>query len=354
MISENSKYYLTKRNNGYYYVLIIFRDSVNKRHQRYISTHSKLKAEAYKFLSEFKENQKKLIERSKIHYKLSDLRIVILNYIRINRSPGSVLKYETTFRYLIEFLNDKYINLINFADIEFFKTQLLKKKIRETTINSYIRTTKATFNYALKLGVISENKVKYVNQFKIPETNIISFTDEELKLIESNTDDKFKNMIRFAALTGLRISEQINLQIKDIKNGFINVTNKCDFTTKSKKNRIIPINNEIQNVINRILGNTDSTIINLHNPEEYLFNNNGCKYNRKNISNKFKGVIYRLNLDKRYHWHNLRAFYIMNLVRKGISPLIIKSLTGHSSLAVLEKYCEVQKSDLVKAMNDYF
>ncbi|MCX6163012.1 MAG: site-specific integrase, partial [Ignavibacteriae bacterium] len=135
-----------------------------------------------------------------------------------------------------------------------------------------------------------------------------------MKQIENNTDKDFKNMIRFSYLTGVRISELINLQIKDIENGVINVLNKDNFTTKSKKYRIIPINKEIQEVLNTILGKSDSNVLLFLNPENYLFNKKKFRLNRVNVSNKFRCIIKKLKLNPNYHWHCLRATFIMNLV----------------------------------------
>lgn len=350
MFSVNSKFYLVKRQNGYYYISIVYRDEINKRRYKYISTHTKLKSDANKFLSNLKAEQSKQSSIRNQIYKLSDVKNQILHYIKINRSNGSYCKYEITFRYLIKILNDKYVSLITFSDIEFFKSELLKRGIRETSVNSYLRTAKSVFSLFFKLGITTENKIRFVKQFNIPERKILSFSNAELILIEENSDANFRNMIRFSYMTGVRISEMINIQLKDIEDGVINILNKKNFTTKSQKQRKIPINSEIQKLINDILGNLNTNVLTLRNPESYLFNNKGVKLDRRSISKKFKNLLKKIEMDS-FHWHNLRATFIMRLVRKNINPLIIKDLCGHSCLAVLESYTSSQFHDLKSAMD---
>lgn len=352
MFSSNSKFYLVKRQNGYYYISIVFRDEINKRRYKYISTHTKLKSDANKFLSNLKAERTKQSSISNQIYKLSDIKPQILQYIKINRSEGTYNKYDITLRYLIDILGDKYVTLINYADIELLKSELLKRGIKETTINSYIRTAKALFNHSLKLGIINDNKIKYIKQFNTPETKILSFSASELKLIENCADKEFKNMIRFSYLTGVRISELLNLQYKDIENGAINILNKVSFTTKSKKNRSIPINKDIKELLEDMLDVSEAKILPLFKSDVYIFTNNGIRLDRKNVSNKFKCIIRKLKLNQDYHWHCLRATFIMNLVRRNINPILIKELAGHSSLSVTEKYCKIQMADLKIAMED--
>lgn len=303
------------------------------------------------FLRNFETNLAKQQEETETDIRLSDLKVPILNFIKTNKSKGSYDKYEYTFRKMLEIIGDKKIIDIDFNEIERYKAELLKK-VNENTVNIHIRVIKAIWNYGFKMNFIKTNKLKYIKQIKTPDNPIISFTEEEIKLIESKADEHFRNLIKFARLTGLRISEMLNLQVCDIKDEQINVVNKINFTTKSKQNRVIPINSEIREVLNDLLYQRSKNIIPLLDPEVYIFRypDSDKILDRMYVSRKFKRLVKKLKLNPKYHWHSLRGYFIMSLVRKNINPILIKTLAGHSTLSITEKYCSIRNSDLKAAM----
>lgn len=350
---RQQRIYLHKRKNGYYTIVITRRlTNSKKRHFKFISCQTKIKSEAMIFLKNYEKNLEKQLEETDRELKLSDIKDSILSYIRTNKSKGSYEKYEFTFRKMLEIIGDKKIIEIDFNEIEKYKAELLKN-VNENTVNIHIRVIKAIWNYAYKMNMIKSNKLKYIKQIKTPDNPILSFTEEEISLIEEKTDKQFRNMIRFAKLTGLRVSEMLNLQVADIKDEQINIVNKKDFMTKSKQNRVIPLNPEIKDVLNEILHIKNKKIIPYLDSESYLFKNpeTNNKIDRNFVSRKFKKLIKKLKLNPKYHWHCLRAYFIMSLVRKNVNPILIKKLAGHSTLSITEKYCSIQNTDLKAAMN---
>lgn len=350
---NKQRIYLHKRKNGYYTIVITTRlPNSSKRYFQFVSCKTKIKSQAMIFLKSYEKNLTKQLEETNNELKLNDIKEPVLNFIKTNKSKGSFDKYDFTFRKMLEIIGNKKIVEIDFNEIEKYKAELLKN-VNENTVNIHIRVIKAIWNYAYKMDFIKTNKLKYIKQIKTPDNPIISFNEQEIELIESKTDAYFRNLIRFARLTGLRISEMLNLQVSDIKDEQINVLNKKDFMTKSKQNRAIPLNSEIKEVLNSILYQKNKKIIPYINPETYLFRypNSEKKLNRNYVSCKFKKLIKKLKLNPQYHWHCLRAYFIMSLVRKNVNPILIKALAGHSTLSITEKYCSIRNSDLKTAMN---
>ncbi|MBS1513463.1 MAG: phage integrase family protein [Bacteroidetes bacterium] len=347
MSSENI--YLHKRVEGGTYYLTIVTTINKKRHFKRVSCRTKNKNEALRFLKNYEKNKKAPVVNPNL--KISHIKKTILNYVDSNLSKGSLEKYDLTLRKFIEVIGDKEINLVTIQDVENFKA-ILSKNIRKHSVNTYIRYVKAIWNLLVKLGIIANSNLSGVKQFKIPEKEIISFTESEIELIVENTkDEKIKNIIMLAVETGLRISELLNLKIKnlDFENELIKVNNTEEFRTKSGKNRIIPFNINIEKIINfalqrKGLQKTDT--------DKYLFvSKYNIPYKRNFITVYFRRKLDELKFDKRYHFHCLRATFIMNLVRKGVNPIIIQKLAGHSSLVVTQRYCYIQISDLKNALN---
>jgi site-specific recombinase XerD len=242
---SSEKIYLSKRTNGYYY-LIIANTMNKKRFIKTISCRTKNKNKALLFLKDYEKSKDTEVLNPSI--KISDVSPTILNYASSNLSKGSYEKYELTLRTLLKVLGDKEINSITFSDIENFKS-IMQKKLRKETVNIYIRYIRAIWNLLVKLGIISSNKLKSIKQFKTPEKEVISFTNSELELILKNIPDKtIKSIVILASESGLRISELLNLRLMNInfEEELILLSNSHDFQTKSRKNRTISFNNFIR------------------------------------------------------------------------------------------------------------
>src|ERR1044072_8071811 len=104
----------------------------------------------------------------------------------------------------------------------------------------------------------------------------------------------------------------------------ITIRNKKTFKTKNRKNKEIPISNELYNILQEYLKyrykakeGDPGNILPYINPEDYLFvvadepyNNqvkyHGNKYTKDSISQHFRRVRNRANLPAKYHFHCLR------------------------------------------------
>lgn len=343
---EHEKFYIYKKTEGGNYYLFISRSLNGKRHFKKISCKTKNKTEALTFLKNYEKLEETLSATP--HLKLSEIKKPIIDYATSNLCKASCDKYELTIRVLVNIIGDMEISQIQFKDIEYFKSVLIKK-IKKETVNIYIRYIKAIWNLLVKFRYLVINSLTELKQFKIHEKEIISFSDNELDLIISNIpDQKIKSITILAAETGMRISELLNLKVKniDFENELINITNNSEFNTKSRKNRIIPFNKIIKDIILICIEKY------CQDKEKYLFRVRlNIPFKRDFISRYFRRILSKLSFDERYHFHCLRATFIMKLVRKGVNPIFIQKLSGHSTLSVTQKYCFVQIFDLRNAIN---
>lgn len=135
----------------------------------------------------------------------------------------------------------------------------------------------------------------------------------------------------------------------DFINELILVNNSDDFQTKSRKNRVIPFNTKIEQILTELIYTKEGK---LKDKDKYLFSRiYNVAFKRNHVTRYFRKLLDKLHFDKKYHFHCLRATFIMNLVRKSVSPIIIQKLVGHSTLSVTQRYCFVQVDDLRNAIN---
>lgn len=126
-----------------------------------------------------------------------------------------------------------------------------------------------------------------------------------------------------------------------MKERTIKVSNKADFTTKSKKERIIPINNELYNLLEK-----------LSKDHHYIFpNESGEKRDPEFVSKKFKKYIRKAGLGEQFTFHSLRHSFASFLVQKGVSLYIVSKLLGHSDLKTTEIYAHLAPETFLDVVN---
>ena len=141
-------------------------------------------------------------------------------------------------------------------------------------------------------------------------------------IILANTPYQYlKDIFTVGFYTGLRLGELINMKWNWIDFFQNQITVKCsdDFITKSKKERIVPMNEKVNSIL--------ITRFNLavHQPGEVVFYRiKERKLHQETISKQFKQAIRKSNLNERIHFHSLRHSFASLLAQKGVSHYIIK------------------------------
>lgn len=259
--------FLFKR-RGIYYVEY-WDNNLNK--VKRISTKERKKADALKFVSKLEERLK---EKPQIKYiTLSDYHKKYLQFVQDNLSPTYSRIVDLSFRQLVEFTGNIPLENLDYLQLEKFITESFKRT-KEGTRTAYI-ALKSAFNKAIIWNYLDVNHFGKIKLPKIPKNNPLFVKDAELKLIlEKEPDSLLKDVYLFAYNTGLRLSEIINLKWSeiDLTEDFIRVRNTEDFITKSKRERIVPINVAVKN----ILSNRLPKILYL-GKLNYVFSNNGVK-----------------------------------------------------------------------------
>lgn len=340
--------FLSKRKNGYYY-LFISDNLTGKR--KMISCKTKRKPEALKFLNTYSQDARIETQRKQVMY-FEDLQKEVLKYVTDNLRKTTVQIYLTTFKEFHKVIGNKAIQLITTNDIELFKSKRLKE-VKPATVNIHLTTLKAIFNIAIKLNWLDTNPMNRISKIKIPEKEILAFKPYEIDLIMDVIQDKgFKNIVEFAILTGCRLNEILNIQLKDIDliERIITIQNKPDFKTKTGKIRQIPISDKLYTLLRGVIKQGEGNIFNF-NPDLYLFNKNGHRYEKDFISKKFKKYLRFAGLPEKFHFHCLRHTFISNLIKKGVNINYVKELAGHSDIQTTMGYIHINTSDLREAVN---
>jgi integrase len=254
--------YLSKRNQVYYLWYIDHRGKKCK-----VSTGSSSKREAYEFLRTFREEKK---EEPNKRLSLMQLEQEIMNYVNGTYAPGTAKLYQSAWNIFLILVGDLGISEVNMFHADKFKVVRLKT-VSPVTVNMQLRTLRASFGMPIRWGFLTKNPLSGMSLASVLEKAPEYFTIEEFESFLSLIDKKwFRDMVTFAASTGARQAEVLNLRWDDIdlSRKVVRIQSSATFKTKSGKMRVLP------------LGGGVSTLLDERSKEgktEYVFTLNGKK-----------------------------------------------------------------------------
>lgn len=268
-------------------------------------------------------------------------------------SPKSISLIKTANRRFLQFFpGNKYLHTIKKREAE--NLFIANIKSAPSGAYNYHRVYRAMFNCFKNWRYVDSNPF----EFRLPprqkeEPVVISF--EHINIINNKLIEKgqivLADMVLFAVETGLRLGEETNLRISDVdfENKIITIGNRL-FKTKSKRVRKIPMNDRMEEILNRNIGHNLSSGRIL---SEFVFiQRSGKPYQLDSVSKAFKKVCRENGLPKQYHWHCLRSTAATRWASKKVPIFTVSKLLGHSSVNLTTRfYANVELDELRDAVN---
>ncbi|WP_026978439.1 tyrosine-type recombinase/integrase [Flavobacterium tegetincola] len=279
--------------------------------------------------------------------------------------PRTIQHYNTTLNKLKNFENHYNVSLkLNEIDLEFHKKFIeyleTVERLNNNTIGGYIDVIKMICNDAKNKGLTTSYELN-TNQFYSPKnkTNDIYLKEEEINTIFNHKFDadyleNASDWFIIGLRTGLRISDFLKLDKKNIEDGYIyKTTLKTDFPV------IIPIHNQVAKILAKrnglfprkisdqkfndyikIIAEKAGITENVEGAkiDEVEFIENGKK---KKIHRKKTGIYPKYELVSS---HICRRSFATNLYGK-LDTLTIMKITGHSTEKQFLSYIKVTSKE---------
>ena len=147
----------------------------------------------------------------------------------------------------------------------------------------------------------------------------------------------------------MRLGELLNMRSSwiDFTQNIIITKNSNTFTTKSKKERIIPIHPKVLSILQKL--KKTQPLLTLE--DDFIFSHNqNIKFNEDFISKQFKKAVRAAKQNDQIHLHTLRHSFASNLVQKGASLYVVKELLGHEDIKTTQIYSHLTQSSLSSAI----
>ncbi len=262
------------------------------------------------------------------------------NYLRCPKAYTEKLKelryssntlnvYTDLFEEFINYYPDKGAPDITEEEIIAFLRYLVNdRKISTSYQNQSINAIK--FYYERVLG--GKRKIYLIERPRkehyLPE---VLSEEEVTAILKAITNLKHKALIMTIYSGGLRISELINLKIKDIDSDRMQIRIQ---QSKGKKDRYTLLSKKTLITLRRYFVE--------YKPKEWLFEGkSGEQYSDRSIQNILKNAVHKVGIKKKITVHTLRHSFATHLLESGTDLRYIQSLLGHSSSKTTEIYTHI-------------
>ena len=274
-----------------------------------------------------------------------------LTAIKLKKIDTTVESYiEDIYKYL-EYIEEKkrINNALNIKerDIIDYLTYLDKDNYEKTSIVRKIVSIKLFHKYLSEKYHIEDISIKIDKprvRRKLP--NILSIEEvDNLLDIELNNAFDYRNkaMLELMYSSGLRVSELVDLKLKDIDldNGYV----KC--FGKGNKERIVPVGELAVEYLKKYIYEYRDSMKKGYYTENIFLNNHGKKISRQGCFLIIKDIAKQKNTDKNITPHMLRHSFATHLLNNGADLRTIQEMLGHSSITTTQIYTNVS-TDILK------
>ncbi len=330
--------FLSKRSGGIYYVF--YNNPQGKR--TCISTRAKKKSDAMKFLTRFREEIKKRESTGIISIRLSEFINKFRSHSAYAHSYSTSKDYISELNQFAKFTSNIHINEITQKNVNEYLRE--RGKISVYTSSKALRYLKSIFNWAIIEQYLTENPCKNIKPIKTPEKQPLFLSEKDFEtLINSVKEKDLKDVIIFAANTGLRKMEILTLEWTQInlRDRYAILDNNNGHTTKSKRVRTVPLNQKAMEIVQ------DRKKLN----NNLVFTYNGESLNPYFACKKFKKYAIKAGLNPMLKFHSLRHTFASWLVQRGISLYQVSKLLGHSDIKTTETYSHLSPENFRSAVD---
>lgn len=270
--------------------------------------------------------------------------------------PASADQESRRMKKILEFFDSagvKYLSGVTPYHLEQLRAWLKVRKVKigdkevdrprsQATLNRYLQLLRGMFYKAIDWEIYKGQnplkKVKFYREQRVikplshEEANVVLEACRQIGARKgaSSLQKAFADLVEFAINTGMRKSEILNLQWKDIKN--------WEATVKGKGNRTrtVPLNAAARAIVERQQKRIPYVFPIENREQQDLFRRTVIQVR------KLTGIP--------FHFHLCRHYFATTLLERGVDIVTISSILGHSKTMTSLLYSHTDKARKAKAV----
>ncbi|MCH7413318.1 tyrosine-type recombinase/integrase [Belliella sp. R4-6] len=270
-----------------------------------------------------------------------------INFLEYEKraSKHTVIAYEKDLGQFQEFCSLSFekddISFAEHAELRAWVIDLVEQNLSATSINRKIATLRSFYKFLLRSGEIKKDPTYKLKALKTPK-RLPEFVQEESieKIMDQDMYDfdfdgqRDRMVMEFLYLTGVRLSELLELRWKDINlhEDYVKVIGK------RKKERIIPITLNLKKNIISYRKVFEETFPFLDESDYFIVTNTKEPAYPMKIYRIVRHYLDLFAQTSKRSPHILRHTFATHLLNKGADLNAVKDLLGHANLAATQVY----------------
>ena len=254
-------------------------------------------------------------------------------------SPVSALSYRRDLESLGEYFAWDLKKVQKGQLNSFFEA--LSQRISPSSFSRLVSVVRSYFAYLLKEGKISENPMEGISTKDFTGKEAINLTEEECERLITYSAPGFRGirdqvMLCVLAETGIRVSELISLDRKDISPGAIH----CG---KDRHRRVLPLSAPLSRKIADYMVLSALYLPPISEAQPLFITAKGDRITRQGFWKNLKDRAIYCGIDKAISPHSLRRHLAVKLLEEGRDREEIRQQLGNVDTASLRGYQQKNK-----------
>lgn len=243
-----------------------------------------------------------------------------------NYSPKTIKAYLFYIKEYLSFAKQKNIKDKHVA-IEMLLLEKYNRGQSSQTVNLNLNAIKFFYNHVLQ----AKEKIAFTCAKRNKKLPVVLSKKEIEKILLSIDNQKHKIMISLGYAAGLRVSEIVDLKVKDIDHSELLLHIK---NAKGKKDRISVLPKRLKkNIENLVAGKKGN---------DFVFESNrGGKLTTTSVQKVFHRALQKTGIKKEATFHSLRHSFATHLLENGTDVRYVQELLGHANIRTTQIYTKV-------------
>lgn len=265
-------------------------------------------------------------------------------------SKNTIYSYLRDLIAFSNFIGEEYeinqVENINKEHIHLYLKELSKTNCTNS-ISRKLVSLRMLYIFLVKENIVKEN---LMSSFTLPKRDkklpIVLSQEEMIEILDGiivcdAISSRNRCMVELLYATGMRISELLNLTLKDlnIKMGFIKVIGK------GNKERMIPIGSYVGEILEQYI-NDYRAEFNIKNDSLLFFNKHGQRLSREEFYSILQTIVNSTSITKKVSPHTFRHTFATHLLENGADLRSIQELLGHSDISTTTIYTHISNQKI--------
>lgn len=276
-----------------------------------------------------------------------------LEYLKVvkKHSDNTIINYRVDILEFNDFMKGKILE-ISKEDVNDYLNYMYEMNASKSTISRKLSSLRTFYNYLVSNGIVStnyfslvknprkdKNLPRYVNDSDIDKMFMISDTRKPI-------GQRNLVIIRMLYATGVRVSELVNIKIKDI-----NISERTiRILGKGSKERIVIFGINTSRELKKYLDDGRRKL-DVRNSEYLFLNKDGNRLSDRYVRKIIDDIIVKASISMHVSPHMLRHTFATEMLNNGADLVSVKDLLGHESLNTTSIYTHVS-DEMIRKVYD--